>query len=266
VDLSDVIQTSATDGRDSNSPIQIFNAAERQPAPAPEPVVAVGQSGLPLVFAHGRPTEVADSPRRRAYFRAKRGLDIVLASGALLLLSPALLIITLAIMAGSPGGALFRQPRVGFRGRQFTILKFRTMYADRSDIGGSRQASADDDRVTPIGRKLRKGNLDELPQLINIIRGDMSLVGPRPYPLDMTIEGTRYEDHVPYYDMRFSVPPGLSGWAQANGLRGATEDAASARVRVDHDIAYVQNASLWLDLRILWRTARREFLGGGTGF
>jgi lipopolysaccharide/colanic/teichoic acid biosynthesis glycosyltransferase len=224
------------------------------------------QSGLLLSFQGNQPLEAPSNFRRKAYFAGKRVLDIVLAGGALLLLSPALLTIALAIRITSPGNALFRQPRIGYRGKTFTILKFRTMYTDRSDIGGSRQASLDDDRVTPLGRVLRRGSLDELPQLLNIMLGDMSLVGPRPYPLDMLIEGRRYEDLAPYYWMRHSVLPGLSGWAQANGLRGATDSAAEARNRLDHDIAYVQNASLLLDLAIVLKTVRREFLHKGTGY
>jgi len=180
------------------------------------------QSGLLLSFDGDQPVEIPDGFRRRTYFAAKRTLDIVVAGAALVLLSPLLLGITFAISVSTRGGAFFPQPRVGYGGKTFTILKFRTMYSNKSDVGGRRQASIDDDRVTPLGRVLRRGNLDELPQLLNIIAGDMSLVGPRPYPLDMEIEGKRYEDLVPYNLLRFSVSPGLSVLAQANCLRGPT--------------------------------------------
>jgi lipopolysaccharide/colanic/teichoic acid biosynthesis glycosyltransferase len=136
------------------------------------------------------------------------------------------------------------------------------MRLDATDLSGVRQTAPDDDRVTPVGRFLRTTSIDELPQLWNILRGDMSVIGPRPMVKGQLAAGSSYRQVVPYYDYRHMVRPGLSGWAQANGLRGPTTDAVSARQRIDHDCAYVQNVSLALDLKIILQTIRREFLTG----
>jgi lipopolysaccharide/colanic/teichoic acid biosynthesis glycosyltransferase len=192
-------------------------------------------------------------------------MDIVLSGAAILALLPLLVGVALAIRLTSPGPALFVQRRGGWDGRTFQMLKFRTMFIDRSDADGVAQAVRDDPRVTPVGAFLRRTSLDELPQLFNILRGDMSVVGPRPHPIAMQAAGVRYEQLVPYYDKRGVMRPGLSGWAQVNGLRGPTDKAGPAIARIEHDLAYVQNFSLWLDIRIIAGTLRREFLGG-SGF
>jgi lipopolysaccharide/colanic/teichoic acid biosynthesis glycosyltransferase len=116
--------------------------------------------------------------------------------------------------------------------------------------------------VTPVGRFLRRTSLDELPQLVNVIVGDMSLVGPRPHVEGMLAAGVDYAELVPYYNLRHVMRPGLSGWAQANGLRGPTDSAEAARARIDHDVAYIQNFSIWLDLKIIWLTLVKEFVTG----
>jgi lipopolysaccharide/colanic/teichoic acid biosynthesis glycosyltransferase len=191
-------------------------------------------------------------------------MDIVIAGVTLVVLSPILLGIAAAIATGSRGGVFFRQDRLGKHGQLFTIFKFRTMYVDQGDLTGVSQTVDADPRVTPLGRYLRRTSLDELPQLLNILKGDMSLVGPRPHVPHMLAGGVRYEELVPYYNLRLRVLPGLSGWAQVNELRGSTVDPAKARARIDHDIAYAQNFSIWLDLRIIWRTITDEVwrLGG----
>lgn len=196
----------------------------------------------------------------RQHLWLKRWFDVTVASIGLLGLALPLLAITAAIRVSSRGPALFRQARVGFNGRRFEILKFRTMYIGEMDPSGVRQTKRDDPRVTPLGRFLRRANIDELPQLINVLRGEMSLVGPRPHVPGMLAGGVLYEVLVPYYSERHRMPPGLTGLAQMNALRGCTEDPAAAKARIDCDLAYIDNWSLGLDLYILLNTLRTELL------
>lgn len=192
----------------------------------------------------------------------KRGLDIVSASLALMLLAPLFVSITIAIKATSPGPALFSQRRYGYRNRKFQIYKFRTMHVHLGDRAGTCQATRDDPRITPVGRILRATSLDELPQLINVVKGDMSLVGPRPHVPNMRAAERLYEDLVPYYFQRHTVRPGITGLAQVSGCRGSTAKAGDAIARIDYDLEYIETWSLWLDLKIILRTIRREFLSG----
>lgn len=221
------------------------------------------QSGLLLEMRNGAPAHPKLTRDRRRQFALKRVLlDIPLSLFALVILSPLLLFTSLAVRASSPGPALFRQRRVGLNGKTFSMLKFRTMRSETCDSSGLDQVVQHDARVTPIGRLLRATSVDELPQLWNVLKGDMSIVGPRPMVEGMRAAGVDYHEVVPYYEFRHLVKPGLSGWAQANGLRGPTIDIRSARQRIDHDCAYVQNASVMLDLQIILRTLVREFLTG----
>jgi lipopolysaccharide/colanic/teichoic acid biosynthesis glycosyltransferase len=220
------------------------------------------QSGLPCYFAGNWAVLPAVTETRFRALIVKRLIDIVLASLALLVLAPLLVLTALAVKLTSKGPIFFRQRRPGLRGRPFEMLKFRTMYVEAGDASGIRQTTANDSRVTPLGRFLRAKSVDELPQLINVLRGDMSIVGPRPHVEGMLAGGVPYEELVPYYKLRYEMRPGLSGWAQANGLRGPTHDAAVARARIDHDLAYIQNFSLLLDLKIILLTVQREFLTG----
>lgn len=222
----------------------------------------VPQHGLPLALKNGAPLIAARPRRATVQDVLKRTLDIVLSAGALLALAPTLLMLAIAIKLSSPGPIFFRQWRHGRNGVPFRIYKFRTMRTDACDPTGVRQVTAGDPGVTPLGRFMRSRSLDELPQLFNVLRGDMSLVGPRPHAIGMKAAGVLYEDLVPYYELRHAVRPGLSGWAQANGLRGPTTDALSSRSRIDHDLAYIQNQSLGLDLKIIWMTIKSEFLSG----
>jgi exopolysaccharide biosynthesis polyprenyl glycosylphosphotransferase len=192
----------------------------------------------------------------------KRAFDLVAASSALLFFAPLFLFVAVAIKCTSPGPALFSQPRYGYRNRRFHIYKFRTMYAHLGDRSGTQQAMEGDSRVTPIGRFLRNTSLDELPQLLNVIRGDMSLVGPRPHVPGMLSAGFLYEDLVPYYFQRHIVRPGITGLAQVHGCRGSTRQADEAIARVDYDLEYIETWSLWLDIKIMLRTVRQEFLSG----
>jgi exopolysaccharide biosynthesis polyprenyl glycosylphosphotransferase len=192
----------------------------------------------------------------------KRLMDFIGAGAALLVLAPLLLAIAVAIKVTSPGPILFTQDRYGYRGRRLRIYKFRTMYTHLTDRSGVRQTTAGDPRVTAIGRILRSTSLDELPQLINVFKGDMSLVGPRPHVPGMLAAGVLYEDLVPYYRQRHAIRPGITGLAQVNGCRGSTAEANAAIARIDYDLEYMETWSLWSDVKIILRTIRQEFLFG----
>ncbi len=218
----------------------------------PERRSAAGQAGR---AARAVPKEPGRSTLKRIF-------DLAVASSILLFFTPLLLCIAVAIKVTSSGPVLFSQYRYGYRNRRFRIYKFRTMYQHLGDRTGVHQTTTDDPRVTAIGRLLRHTSLDELPQLINVIRGDMSLVGPRPHVPGMLAASMRYEYLVPYYFERHVVRPGVTGLAQVSGYRGSTTDAQSAIGRISCDLEYIETWSLWLDLRILLRTVSREFLSG----
>jgi putative colanic acid biosynthesis UDP-glucose lipid carrier transferase len=181
----------------------------------------------------------------------KRGSDVLLAAGALLLLAPLLAAIALLVRRSSPGPALFRQRRFGLDGREFVVYKFRTMTVCEDEP--VMQATRLDLRVTPIGRFLRRTSLDELPQLLNVLSGSMSLVGPRPHAV---AHNQHYRKLVSGYMLRHKVRPGITGLSQVNGLRGETVDVEKMRRRVELDIEYLKNWSLGLDVRILLKTLR----------
>jgi Undecaprenyl-phosphate glucose phosphotransferase len=180
----------------------------------------------------------------------KRALDVMLAAGVLIALSPLLGVTALLVWLGTGRPLFFRQRRYGFNQQEFRIIKFRTMTA-LEDGEVVRQARRGDPRITRIGRFLRKWNIDELPQLVNVLKGDMSLVGPRPHALSHNRE---YEQKIALYARRHNVLPGITGWAQVNGFRGETDTDEKMRRRVDHDLHYIDNWSLWFDLRILLLT------------
>ncbi|MDB5425754.1 MAG: pssZ [Phenylobacterium sp.] len=182
--------------------------------------------------------------------RAKRGLDLVLAGVALLLFLPLLLLIALAIRLETGGPALFRQQRTGLGGRPFRIYKFRTMRV-AEDGPGLEQACRGDARVTGVGRVLRKLSLDELPQLLNVLKGEMSLVGPRPHALCHDEAWSRL---IPQYADRFRTRPGLTGYAQIRGLRGEVTQLQAILDRVAADNAYIEQWSLAGDLRLIAQT------------
>jgi exopolysaccharide biosynthesis polyprenyl glycosylphosphotransferase len=178
----------------------------------------------------------------------KRAFDVVAACLGLLLISPFLVLIALLIRLDSKGPAFFVQDRVGSRGAVFPMFKFRTMLSDAESGTGPVFATENDNRCTRVGRLLRRWNLDELPQLLNVISGNMSLVGPRPERPEF-VKG--FKRSIPRYAHKHWVKPGITGWAQIHGLRGAS---TSLRQRVEHDLYYIENWSLLLDLRILYRT------------
>ena len=189
------------------------------------------------------------SPDRRAFH--KRLQDLVLASVGLLLLAPLLLLIAALVRLDSPGPALFRQRRHGFNQEEIVVWKFRTMRHETADATASRQVTADDDRITRLGRFLRVSSLDELPQLLNVLRGEMSLVGPRPHAIGMKTGETESARLVADYAHRHRIKPGMTGWAAIKGSRGPLHTEAEVRRRVRLDIDYIERQSFWLDLWII---------------
>jgi putative colanic acid biosynthesis UDP-glucose lipid carrier transferase len=180
----------------------------------------------------------------------KRASDAVLASIILILISPLLLAIAIGVKLSSPGPALFKQRRYGLDGGEITVYKFRTMTV-LEDGNAIRQATRNDARVTPFGAILRRYSLDELPQFINVLQGRMSVVGPRPHAV---AHNELYRKLIKSYMIRHKVKPGITGWAQVNGLRGETDDIDKMRARIEHDLAYLRNWSLRLDLQIVLKT------------
>jgi Undecaprenyl-phosphate glucose phosphotransferase len=180
--------------------------------------------------------------------------DRVLAALMLIPLAPVMLLIAALIKCTSPGPVLFRQVRHGLNNRLIEVLKFRTMYENKCDANAEKLTQRDDPRVTPLGAFLRATMLDELPQLINVLRGEMSIVGPRPHALRAKAGGLLYRDAVPYYDVRHRMKPGITGWAQVNGWHGTTDTVEQIEKRVEYDLQYIENWSVDLDLAIILRT------------
>jgi lipopolysaccharide/colanic/teichoic acid biosynthesis glycosyltransferase len=196
---------------------------------------------------------------------SKRSLDILIAGFALIALLPVMATLAVAIKLESKGPVFFRQLRYGRGGKLFWIFKFRTMYADTGDFSGVHQTVRDDPRVTPMGHFLRRMNLDEIPQLLNILKGEMSFVGPRPQVPGQLAGGMKYEYLVPYYFERHMVRPGLTGLAQVNNCRGSTTEPQKAIQRIDFDLDYIECWSLALDFKIIVRTIMSEFVLGRRG-
>lgn len=186
--------------------------------------------------------------------RIKRMEDVIIASLLIVIFCWMLLGIAFAVKLSSRGPVLFRQERRGHLNKNFGCLKFRSMYHDRTDPDCAEQTAKDDPRVTRVGRFLRKRSLDELPQLFNVIAGDMSLVGPRPHALGTALNGVLLPDAHPKYILRYRTRPGITGWAQVNGWRGNLDSEHKLEQRVAHDLHYIENWSLTFDLKILLRT------------
>jgi putative colanic acid biosynthesis UDP-glucose lipid carrier transferase len=180
----------------------------------------------------------------------KRAFDIVVASAMLVFFGPLLLLVALLIRLTSPGPVLFRQDRGGLNGRIFTIYKFRSMRCEENGADVV-QAARDDDRITSMGHFIRKTSIDELPQLLNVLKGDMSLVGPRPHA---QAHDAYYGALIPGYCRRFRARPGLTGLAQIKGLRGATGEIQAMAERVEADVAYIEGWSFWRDVKIMLLT------------
>ncbi|MGU3536903.1 undecaprenyl-phosphate glucose phosphotransferase [Methylobacterium sp. A54F] len=179
----------------------------------------------------------------------KRALDLVLATTALVLLAPLLAAVAMLIKLDSPGPVFFRQKRYGFNQQPFGVFKFRSMKAEKEVV--FKQATRNDSRITRVGAVLRRTNLDELPQLLNVVKGEMSLVGPRPHAL---AHDRSFERRIALYARRHNVKPGITGWAQVNGLRGETLTDLDMERRVAHDLHYIDNWSIWFDIQILFQT------------
>jgi lipopolysaccharide/colanic/teichoic acid biosynthesis glycosyltransferase len=189
----------------------------------------------------------------------KRLFDLVISAAALLLLAPFLLVIAIAIRLDSPGPVLFRQPRVGYQNRIFRIFKFRSMLAAESDLSGTRSTSPRDNRLTRLGHLIRRTSIDEVPQLINVLLGDMSLVGPRPHALGSLVDDKLFWEIDSDYWQRHSLKPGMTGLAQVRGFRGATRERSDLVNRLGADIEYLDGWTLWRDVRILFGTVRVLF-------
>jgi putative colanic acid biosynthesis UDP-glucose lipid carrier transferase len=212
-------------------------------------------AGLPVMPLMQRPLKGSRSLLKAAEDRA-------IAAVALAVTSPVLLLIALAIRLDSPGPVLFRQDRVGLHNRIFRIFKFRTMTVDPTDDGAKGTTSRLDTRITRVGGVLRSLSLDELPQLLNVLIGDMSIVGPRPYVRNMLVEGQTFDRAVQGFAARHRIRPGITGLAQASGFRSnALRNRKNAARSVQLDMDYIANWSLWLDLRIMVRTVTRGMSG-----
>jgi putative colanic acid biosynthesis UDP-glucose lipid carrier transferase len=228
--------------------------------PVAASLVAEGVGGRTPILALTRIAEtqvlrVIEQPLD-GWKRVVKALEDRILGGLFLILAlPLMLVIAVAVKLGSPGPVLYRQLRHGFNQEPIEVLKFRTMYVDRCDAPDAavvRQATRDDPRVTPVGRFLRRTSLDELPQLINVVRGEMSLVGPRPHAL---AHNDAYAAVIDGYLARHRVKPGITGWAQVNGCRGETASLGDMERRIRFDLEYVERWSLLADLAILGRTA-----------
>jgi Undecaprenyl-phosphate glucose phosphotransferase len=199
--------------------------------------------------------EIADRPLKEWRAVVKWVEDKSLAILLLIAFAPLMGLVALLIKADSRGPVLFVQRRFGFNNEVIPVLKFRTMYVDRGDRSGGQRTIRNDPRITRVGGVIRALSIDELPQLINVLRGEMSIVGPRPHPLAMEAgNGALYGDAVAQYCHRHRVKQGITGWAQINGLRGEVNALQKARARVDHDLYYIEHWSPWLDLKILLKT------------
>jgi exopolysaccharide biosynthesis polyprenyl glycosylphosphotransferase len=184
----------------------------------------------------------------------KTVFDRVIAGVAIVVLAPVMLAVAAAIRLESKGPILFMQKRYGFNNELIEVLKFRSMYADRCDANAATLVSKGDPRVTRLGRIIRKTSLDELPQLFNVLTGQLSLVGPRPHATQAKAADTLYEQVVDGYFARHRVRPGITGWAQINGWRGETDTREKIEQRVKHDLDYIDHWSLMFDVKILVRT------------
>jgi Undecaprenyl-phosphate glucose phosphotransferase len=198
--------------------------------------------------------EIYKRPLGGAKAVQKRVFDLVFASLAIVLLSPVMLAVAVLIKLDSPGPVLFRQRRHGFNNKPIEVLKFRSMYSDQCDPTAVRQVRRGDARVTRLGRFIRRSSIDELPQFFNVLRGELSLVGPRPHATSARTGDILYDDISRAYSARHKVKPGVTGWAQINGWRGEMNSPDKIQARVEHDLYYIEHWSLWLDFKIMMLT------------
>jgi Undecaprenyl-phosphate glucose phosphotransferase len=208
--------------------------------------------GLPVININEVPLQGFNS-------WVKRGLDIGLSAVAMVLLAIPFAIIAALVKWTSPGPVFYRQERMGLDGKAFTVYKFRSMHEDAEDVTGPVWARDDDPRTTHVGRWLRRLDLDELPQFWNVLRGDMSIVGPRP---ERPFFVEQFKHRIPQYMLRHKVKAGITGWAQVNGWRGNT----SLEKRIEYDLYYIENWSVTLDLKIMWLTLVRGLFQRGVAY
>lgn len=204
-------------------------------------------NGIPILNIFNKPLSGWD-------YVTKAIEDKIISTLILILIIPLLIIIAALIKLDSPGPVLFRQKRYGFNNQLIDMYKFRTMYVDKQDNNAKQLTTKDDPRVTRLGRFLRRTSLDELPQFLNVLTGEMSIVGPRPHATEAKAAGMLYENVVYQYAARHKVKPGITGWAQINGWRGDTDTEEKIQKRVDYDIDYINRWSLALDLKIIVKT------------
>jgi exopolysaccharide biosynthesis polyprenyl glycosylphosphotransferase len=195
--------------------------------------------------------DLLDKPISDGALLVKSLFDRIVGAALLLILSPVLLAVALGVRASSRGPILFRQQRLGFNNEKITVYKFRSLYVEQCDSLARRLVTRDDPRVTPFGRIIRKTSLDELPQLLNVLKGDLSLVGPRPHAASAQAAEWDYDKVVDGYFARHRVKPGITGWAQVNGWRGETDTVEKIQRRVEYDLDYIESWSLLLDIYIL---------------
>jgi len=207
-------------------------------------------AGLPLL-------DLTASPMVGMNRIIKAAEDRFVATLILILAAPLGLLIAIWVKLNSPGPVLFRQYRHGWDGRRIKIYKFRTMRQHEDESGIVSQATRDDPRVTHFGRFLRRTSLDELPQFYNVLQGRMSIVGPRPHPIALN---EKFRESIDSYMKRHQVKPGITGWAQIHGLRGETDTLDKMEKRIQYDLYYIENWSLWLDLKIIVATVTRGFV------
>jgi Undecaprenyl-phosphate glucose phosphotransferase len=198
--------------------------------------------------------DIYDKPLADWAYVAKWLFDKIFGAIALVALAPVMAIVAIAVKLDSPGPILFRQKRYGFNNELIEVFKFRSMYTDRCDASAAKLVTKNDSRVTRVGRIIRKTSLDELPQLFNVLFGDLSLVGPRPHAVQAKAGTQLYDEVVDDYFARHKVKPGITGWAQINGWRGETETEEQIKKRVEHDLYYIENWSVFFDLYILVKT------------
>ena len=187
----------------------------------------------------------------------KRIFDCIISALLIILTFPCLLLIAVAIKWESPGPILFVQKRRGAHGSVFWVYKFRSMFTQLTDANCATQCQTDDPRVTVVGAFIRRHGLDELPQLFNVLMGKMSIVGPRPHALGTNIDGSLLHEISDLYYARYVVKPGITGWAQINGSRGNLRTADDLRTRIHYDLHYIENWSIWLDMKIILSTPAR---------
>jgi putative colanic acid biosynthesis UDP-glucose lipid carrier transferase len=205
--------------------------------------------GIPML-------DLSTSPVTGATRLLKSIQDKLLGGLIFVLISPLMLCIALAIKLSSPGAVLFKQKRLGWNGKMINVYKFRSMKVHQEEDGQVTQASVNDPRVTRVGAFLRRTSLDELPQFFNVLQGRMSIVGPRPHAI---VHNDYYKELVPRYMLRHKVKPGITGWAQVNGFRGETDTLDKMEKRVEYDLYYIENMSVWLDLKIIALTLLKGF-------